>query len=314
MPFNQKNILVVGAGSIGQRHIRNLETLGVGTMAVCDINQDKLEKVKQTYQVEVFDNLSSALEEQRDAVFICTPSSSHIEIALRVAQKNIPLFIEKPLADNLEEAKYFYAQLKEKDLPVMIGYNLSFHPQFKKIKQMLEQGAIGKVWGVRAEFGQYLPDWHPNSDYTKEYSAQKSLGGGVVLDDVHEINSLYELFGEVNQVFALANHVSDLKIDTEDYAEMIFWFENGIVGQIHMDYLQRDASRWLKIIGENGTIYWDLKKSELKTFSVANNQWQVDTLDSFDFNQTYLLEIQHFFGSLDKGEKPQPNIDQGSKH
>ncbi len=261
MPFNQKSILVVGVGSIGQRHIRNLKTLGVGTIAVCDISKEKLEQVVKEYQVKVFDNLQTALAEKWDGVLICTPSSSHIEIATEVAQKNIPLFIEKPLADNLEQAESFYNLIKEKDLPVMIGYNLSFHPQFKKIKQLLEQGIIGKVWGVRAEFGQYLPDWHPEADYQTEYSAQKRLGGGVVLDDVHEINSLYELFGGVNQVFAFANKVSDLKIDTEDYAEMIFWFENGVVGQIHMDYLQRDASRWLKIIGEKGTIYWDIKKT-----------------------------------------------------
>lgn len=313
MLFNQKKLLIIGAGSIGQRHLRNLIKLGIKDIAVFDINKEKLEQVVKEYKVKVFDSLQLALLKKWDGAFICTPASSHIEIATLVAKNNIPLFIEKPLADNLEQAESFYNLVKEKNLPVMIGYNLSFHPQFKKIKQMLEQRVIGKIWGVRAEFGQYLPDWHPQENYEQGYSAQKKLGGGIILDDIHEINSLYELFGEVSRVFAFAGKVSDLKIDTEDYTEMIFWFKNDIVGNIHMDYLQRDAQRWLKIIGEKGTIHWDLKKHQLKTFSVSNNKWQVDTLGSFDFNQTYIEEIKYFLECIDSKKEPQPDIEQGKQ-
>ncbi len=301
MPIkNNLRILVVGAGSIGSRHIKNLKALGVEHIGIVD---PVLGLPSYT--------LKEALKERWDAVFICSPSSTHLKIALAIAKRKIPMFIEKPLSHNSSGL----AQLKKAGQnikPIMIGYNIDFHPQFQKIQAILKKKTLGKIWGTRAEFGYYLPDWHPETDYSKSYSAQRKLGGGILLDDIHEINSLHNLFGPVKNVFGLAARQGNLKIDAEDYVEIILRFQNGIVGQIHMDYLQRGHSRHLKIIGENGTLIWDLTNAKLDLFLASSKKWQtINQIKNFDWNTTYLEEAKEFLRRLKQKQNPQNNLSRG---
>ena len=293
-------ILVVGAGSIGQRHIKNLKTLSVGHIGIID---PVLGLPSYT--------LKEALKEKWDAVFICSPSSTHLKIALEVAKTKIPMFIEKPLSHTLKGLTQLQ-KVSQNTKPVMVGYNIDFHPQFKRIQDILKKKTLGKIFGVRAEFGYYLPDWRANTDYSKSYSAKKELGGGILLDDIHEINLLYNLFGPVKNVFGLVQKQSDLKIDVEDYVEMILKFENGIIGQIHMDYLQRNYSRHLKIIGEKGTLIWDLGNAKLDLFLSLNKKWQTtDEIKDFDWNETYLAEVKEFLNCLKLNKNPESDLQRG---
>ncbi len=307
MQNKQYKILVVGAGSIGQRHIKNLKALGVDNLAVVD----PVIKNGKAQPFTVFAGLKEALKENWSAVFICSPSSTHLKIALEVAKRQIPMFIEKPISHTLAGLARLQ-NLAKSIKPIMIGYNIDFHPQFKKIQAILKEKTLGKIWGVRAEFGYYLPDWRVNSDYSKSYSAKKELGGGILLDDIHEINSVYNLFGPVKKTFGLLEKQSDLKINTEDYVEIILWFENGMIGQIHMDYLQRDYSRHLKIIGEKGILIWDLKKAKIDLYSSVSRKWKtIDKINDFDWNTTYLEEAREFLKCLKTKKNPQSDLNRG---
>ncbi|MDD4990295.1 MAG: Gfo/Idh/MocA family oxidoreductase [Candidatus Pacebacteria bacterium] len=300
MPINAYKILVVGAGSIGQRHLKNLKALGVNNLAVVD----PAIKNGKAQPFIVFAGLKEALKEKWNAVFICSPSSTHLKIALEVAKTKTPMFIEKPVSHTL--AGLVKLQNLAKSIkPIMVGYNIDFHPQFQKIQAILKKKTLGKIWGVKAEFGYYLPDWRPKTDYSQSYSAKKALGGGILLDDIHEINLVCNLFGPVKNCFGLTKKQSDLKINTEDYAEIILQFQNGIIGQIHMDYLQRDYSRHLKIIGEKGTLIWDLGLAKLDLFLTSNKKWKtIDKIPKFDWDTTYLEETKEFLKCLAAKKNP----------
>lgn len=304
-------ILIIGGGSIGQRHLRNLKKIGIKEIGVVEINKKKIEDIAEKYRVETYKELKNALKEKWDAIFICTPPATHTKIAIIAIKKETPIFIEKPLSNNLRNIKFLIKTIKINKVPAMVGYNLNFHPQLREIKKILKKKLLGKIWGTRAEFGQYLPDWHPWEDYRSGYSAQKRLGGGIILDDIHEIDYLYHLFGKIKKISALAEKISNLKIDTEDYAELTLWFKNGILGEIHMDYLQRIPVRNLKIIGEKGTLIWDIRESELRYFLIKNKKWHSKKIKNFDFNQTYLKEIKYFLSCIRNHTKPQPDLNRG---
>ena len=304
-------VLIIGGGSIGQRHLMNLKNLGIKKISVFDSDNKKRKEIEKKHRVNTYTNINLALKENWDIVFICTPPSTHIKIALKLIEKKVPIFIEKPLSNDLKNIPNLIKKINKYKIPVMIGYNLNFHPQIQEIKKILQKNILGKIWGSRVEYGQYLPDWRPCQDYKKSYSAQKKLGGGIVLDDIHEIDYLYYLFGKVNKIFGLVEKISNLKINTEDYAEIILWFKNGPVGEIHMDYLQRVASRNIKIIGEKGTLTLDLKKSELSYFLLKDKKWHVKKIKNFDYNQTYIREIKHFLKCIKNKKSPEPNINRG---
>lgn len=306
--------LVVGCGSIGQRHIRNLRELGEKEIIGCDIDQDKLSEIEQKYGVmETFIDFKQALKKKPEAVLVCTSNVSHVPTALTAVENNCHVFVEKPLSHNLDGVDKLIERASEKGVVLMVGFNLRFHPNLLRIKDLLDERSIGKVICARAEIGQYLPEWHPWEDYRKSYSAQKALGGGIVLDAVHELDYIRWFLGEVREVFCLAGKLSNLEIDTEDIAEVLLRFKNETIAEVHMDYIQRSYSRSCQIIGDKGTILWDFNKSTVKLYSIENKQWQNFVERNFDFNRTYLNEIRHFIKCIRDGEKPPVDGKEGKR-
>lgn len=297
------HFLVVGCGSIGQRHIRNLIALGY---KVCGCEKDLLRarQVKKIYGIETFTDLEEALTKEYNGVFICTPTNSHITISIEIAKRGINLFIEKPFSNSLEKIDELLTIVNKKHLVVLVGCNTRFLPSFKLTKRLIDENKIGKILSVKAECGFYLPYWHPYEDYSKEYSANKDLGGGVIFDDIHEIDSLYWLFGEVKEVFCFADKVSNLDIDTEDLAEIFLKFKSGIIAQIHLDYLQRTYRRYYKFIGEKGIVIWDFIKQNVELYSKRTNQWKVYQ-ESIYINREIMFidEVKHFISCIKDKER-----------
>ena len=109
----------------------------------------------------------------------------------------------------------------QRRLVLMVGYNFRFYPPLQAMRQALVEGCIGRLISLRAEAGQYLPDWRPGSDYRQGASARRELGGGVVLELSHELDYIRWLGGEVESVGALVGKLSDLEIEVEDTAEIV---------------------------------------------------------------------------------------------
>ena len=316
MQEHSQKILIIGGGSIGQRHLRNLLALGFKDIFVADINKKKLDEIEKQYKIKIFIDYRNALKENWDAVFICTPPVFNIKIASEIlsAEKNkCAIFIEKPLSNNLAGVPSLIKKAQKYRVPIMIGYNLRFHPLIIKTKDILDKKLLGKIYCVRSEMGQYLPDWHPWEDYRRGYSANKKLGGGIVLDDIHDIDYLCWFFGDVNKVSGLVEKVSNLEINTEDYADIMFYFKNGVIGQMHMDYLQRAPSRSFKVIAEKGTLICDIVNRELKYFLAKDKKWHSYKLKNFDYNQTYVEEVKYFMDCAANNKIPESDIVNGYK-
>lgn len=300
------DFLVVGCGSIGQRHIRTLQALGHKVLG-CEKDVSRRKKVGQTYGINVCADLNEALSQSYDGALVCTPTSLHIPQAIEIAKKGIHLFIEKPLANSLDRFDELSSIVAQKNLVVLVGCNTRFLPSLKLAKQLIEDKKIGKVLSVRIECGFYLPYWHPDEDYRSEYSANKSLGGGVIFDDIHELDSLYWLFGEIESVFCYADKISDLEIDTEDVAEIFLKLRSGAIAQIHLDYLQRTYRRSYQFIGEKGVIIWDYITQKIKLYLTEPNQWTVfqENINT-DRDVMFLDELGHFVNCI-KGKEQSIN-------
>ncbi len=304
--------LVVGCGSIGQRHIRNLAELRVGKILVYDVRPDRMAHVTRDFGVESVECLESAWELRPDVALIAVPTSMHVPLALEAAERGCHLFIEKPLSDRLDGLDRLLGVVQEKELVTLVGCNIRFHPGLATVKELLTKGAIGRVVAVRPEVGQYLPDWHPWEDYRQGYSAQGALGGGVILDAIHEIDYVRWLFGEVDKVACFSGKLSQLEIDTEDTAAILLRLANGIIGEIHMDYVQRAYSRTCHIIGDEGTIRWDYTAGEVRWYAATTGEWEVfGNPAGWESNQMYLDEIKHFLRCLAGEEKSILDVFQG---
>ncbi len=299
--------LVVGCGSIGKRHIGNLLKLKADVIAF-DIKEGPRRDVESKYGIRTLARLEEAWDLNPDIAFITAPTSLHIPLAQVAAEHGCHLFIEKPLSDSMEGVDRLLDTVKAKRLTTLVGCNLRFHPGLAKVKEVVESGGIGRVVAARAEVGQYLPDWHPWEDYRMGYSASRQMGGGIILDAIHEIDYVRWLVGEVESVACFAGKLSRLEIETEDTAGILLRLRGGAIGEIHMDYVQRAYSRSCRVIGDGGTIEWDYVGGSISQYSPEQRAWTSSANPpGWETNQMYLDETLHFLRCLE-GEKPQLDI------
>lgn len=305
-------ILVVGCGSIGRRHIRNLKTLEVEDIIAHDTQPERCHEVEQQYGVKAYNKLQEALAEKPEVALICTPTSRHMPPALSAARSGCHLFIEKPLSHSLDNVKKLLQIVAQKNLTTLVGCNMRFHPGIALMKELLDRKSVGRVVCARVQSGQYLPDWHPREDYRQGYSANEFLGGGVILDGIHEIDYITWFLGEVSQVFCFSGKLSSLEIDTEDTAEILLQFRSGPIAEVHLDYIQRSYGRSCQFIGEEGTILWDFNDRQVMVYSAQTNEWQVFPEEpDYDTNQMYVEEMKHFIDCLEGKTQPTQDISQG---
>jgi len=295
------NVLVIGGGSIGQRHLRNLLTVPGLTVEACTRNA----AVGSTLGVRTYRALADAWESRPAAAVIANVTNEHVPTALAAAERGCHLLIEKPLSHALEGI----AELKEardrRKLIVLVGCNMRFHPALRAVKQALDEKAVGRVLAVEAHCGSYLPDWRPGRDYRTSYSAREAQGGGVVLDLIHEIDYLYWLFGEVRAVAAFVDKRSALDLDCEDVADILLRFECGLVAQVHLDYVQRPPTRGCRIVGEDGTLVWNDGQGQvvrLKPGLPDRVLWATPV--GYDRNDMYMDEARHFLDCIQSGSAP----------
>ena len=306
--------LVIGCGSIGKRHISNLIALNAGAILAFDVREDRRREVESQFDVEAVDNLEDAWERNPYVALITAPTSMHVPLALQAAEHGCHLFIEKPLSDRLEGVDPLLEIVREQNLVTLVGCNMRFHPGLMTVKKLLEEGTVGRVVAARIEVGQYLPDWHPWEDYRQSYSARRDLGGGVILDAIHEIDYIRWMLGEVEAVACFAGKLSHLEIETEDTAAILLRFVSGAIGEVHMDYVQRAYSRTCQIIGDEGTIRWDYTAGEVRWYSAAACEWQVfANPPGWKSNQMYLEEMRHFLRCLAGEEEPALDVFEGTE-
>jgi predicted dehydrogenase len=297
-------VLVIGYGSIGKRHVNNLRKFKQIKISVCSKNKEALQLEKKN--ISVYTTIEKALEEKYNVGFICNETSLHVETAIKLAKKDLHIFLEKPLSNSLKNTSTLFKIIKKKKLITMIGHNMRFHEGIKMMKEMIDKNEIGKIISASVENGSYIPDWHPLENYQKSYASRKKFGGGVVLTQIHEIDYLYWFFGKVNEVFAITGKLSDLQIDVEDYCASVLKFKNKIIVELHLDYFQTPSKRTCAIIGTKGQIKWDWKNDYVQIFK--NKKWMTKKYKKIDQNKMYVDEIIYFLDCVKKKKVPKNSI------
>lgn len=288
-------ILIAGYGSIGRRHLRNIKTLGHKNFVLYRSDKSTLPE-DEIKNIPVEFNLKKALAHKPFATIIANPTALHMPVALAAAKAGSHIFLEKPISHNLNGIRDLQRLVLKKNLVVSVGFQFRFHPGLQKIKKLLEKNAIGKIVSVQTHWGEYLPGWHPWENYHKSYAAKKKLGGGVLLTLCHPFDYLRWLIGEVESVAALTSKKGGLGIDVEDTADVLLNFKSGVIGNVHLDYLEKPSEHSIKIIGQNGIIRW-------------NSSEPYD----FDRNKMFIDEMRHFLSCIKRNKKPLCTLDDGIK-
>lgn len=302
--------LIAGFGSIGRRHLRNLLALGERDILLYRSRRSTLPE-DEIAEFPVETDLQAALAHRPDAVIISNPTALHLDVAIPAAEAGCHILMEKPISHTLERVDELRAALQRGGGCMVVGFQFRFHPTLRLADRLLKEGAIGEVQSARVHWGEYLPNWHPWEDYRQGYAARPELGGGVIRTLCHPFDYLRWLLGDVSALWAFASNAG-LNLPVEDTAEVGLRFANGVIGSVHVDYLQQPAVHTLEVIGTAGTLRWNNTDASLSVYNPTAQNWnQYSAPEGFDRNWLFLDELRHFLAVARGEEQPLCSLEDG---
>ena len=300
-------VLIVGQGSSGKRHLKLAKEL---------LPNSEIKVFRSTRNSESTEINTQILITKEEVIafkptiaILANPSPLHIEFASLLASIGTHMLIEKPLSHSSVGVSEFLSLCKERSIVVSLGYNLRFLPSLLEFKSYLDQNLVGQVLSVRSVAGQYLPNWRPMMDYRESVSAQRILGGGVLLELSHELDYLIWIFGEIEWVSATVSKQSNLEIDVEDLAQLNMGIKgrtNGsqIFCSLVLDFIRRDQTRQCYAIGEIGTLRWDGISGKVDVYKDSLSGWETLFSDVSNVDMTYRAEWENFLQSVLDNKAP----------
>ena len=292
--FNNTSVpvVVLGAGSIGERHIRNLWHLNFRNILVYRQRNLPFRNIGPA-QVTVFTNWDDVVALQPFAAIICTPTAQHLQQVYDCLHAGIHVLVEKPLAHKLFNRHDLNDLVQQKNTLLQVGYMLRYHPLLQQVKAFIEAGTYGNVLNVQTYWGEYLPDWHSWEDYRKSYAAQKD-GGGAALTLSHDVDVVNWLMSATPVAYHnMFNHASKLDVTADSACDIMMVYANKTTAHVHVNFHQRVTQRWYKIVFDNAVIDIDYVHSSITIatpFSTTTNK-----LNQFDRNDLFVDELADFF-------------------
>lgn len=293
-------IVIAGLGNIGRRHIRLLRARFPHAQIMA-LRHECSNDVIPEADICVT-SLNEAIAFAPQIAIISTPASHHAVPAIALGRAGVHLLVEKPMAATLEMANAMAETARQAGVKVQIGYNLRYVESLSIFREAIYAGTAGRISSVRAEVGQYLPDWRPGIDWRNTVSAREDLGGGVLLELSHEIDYLRWIFGGVDSVQGWLGYNGPLELNVEDTVHAILHFVGSTprnqagaapVANLTLDFIRRDPVRRCVAIGDEGTLEWDGVASRVCLFDTNGEQHVLyDRKPSRD--ASYALQLEAF--------------------
>lgn len=293
-------VLIIGLGSIAQKHIASILKLVPETLFYAlrsNVNSSIQDNIENIYDI-------NDTPKDIKCIIISNPTSLHASTINKVIFFNKPIFIEKPIFDRIDENIDLVKLFQKNNIKTYIACNLRFHPSIKFLKNFMEKTSK-KIYEVNVYCGSYLPSWRANTNYAESYSAKKNMGGGVHLDLIHELDYVIWLFGLPINYSSKKRKVSQLQIDSYDFSSYNLEY-NSFSISIILNYYRIEPKRDIEIIFED-----DVYKCDLLSSKITNSKNEVIFIDKdFHINDTYLKQADYFIKNINILDPYMNNIEE----
>jgi len=311
-PKEQKHILIIGSGSVGKRHARNLGAFGCSISCV-DPRKDRLDELASEIKVQgTFSTIEEALDkaENLHGVVVASPPRFHIDQSIASLEKGLPVFLEKPVSPHLNEALRLQECVNATGIPLLLGYTWRWWEPLRYVRRLLKSNEIGNLLHVQFVMSAHLEDWHPWEKIQDFFMSSLELGGGALLDESHWPDLMLWLFGMPVNVFARIDKISSLDIETDDNVDMVVCYSEGPTVSIHLDLYGRPHEKKIIFVGEKGTIRWTADPNQVAVGYGMEQQWKITNYDC-ERNDMFVAAAAEFLEILDGGSVRTCSIDDG---
>ncbi len=297
-----KRVLVVGAGSIGERHTRCILATKRAEVSICDINDTLRQKVADKYKInKSYSDFTSAIGEGHDAAVIATPAHLHVPMAQQAAESNLHLLIEKPLSVSCEGIDHLDKTTRERKLVVGVAYVFRLYPVLAAMKKAIDSGRFGRPLHITVTSGQHFPTYRPA--YREIYYTSHTTGGGAIQDGLtHLINAVSWLAGPVDRLVADCAHQVLDGVDVEDTVNVLTR-HGDVLASFSLNQHQAPNEGTITVVCERGTLRSEFHHNRMRWMMEPETEWQEESWPDFERDHGFISQANTFFDVIDgKGE------------
>lgn len=303
------DVLVLGVGSIGERHTRCFLEAGAN-VAICEINEGLRRQVADRYPLRAdYGDLGEALAAGHDAAVVATPASHHIAAAQQLADAGVHLLIEKPLAVDEQGIEQLLQTVDEKGLVAAVAYVYRAHPALAAVRETLRGEKFGKPIELVAVAGQHFPTYRPA--YADTYYRDRATGGGAVQDALtHIVNAAEWLIGPADRVVADIAHLALANVEVEDTVHAIAR-HGEVLASYTLNQHQAPNETTLSVVCQRGTVRIEFHNQLWKTMAEPEGAWEEHPIELPSRDALFIAQARHFIEAVVGRAEPACTIEQG---
>lgn len=291
-------ILIVGTGSIGERHLRCFLATGRARVAVCEIDAELRSRIESSYPVSRIDaGFPEALSASPEAVVIATPAHLHVAMALEAASAGCHLLIEKPLSIGFEGVPELGEMVVHRQLVAHVAYVLRHYPVVAALKHALEKNSLGKPLHLTAVSGQHFPTCRPA--YGDVYYARHETGGGAIQDSLtHLLDAGQWFLGPITRFTGDAAHLCLPGVEVEDTVNVLAR-HGDIMASYHLNQHQYPDETTITVVSGKGTLRAELHEKRLRFMDRPGDAWKDTAWPDFKRDDAFVTQANVFLDAIE---------------
>ena len=308
----EQHVLVVGAGSIGERHVRCFLATGRARVSVVEVKSDLRAQVASRYpQATAYDSIEAALKGGVDAAVIATPAAMHVAQATHLVGRGIHVLIEKPLSVSTDGVDALRELARERGVAVSVGYVYRAHAALAEMRQAIASGRFGEPVELVAVCGQHFPLYRPA--YAQTYYTKHETGGGAVQDALtHVINAGEWLVGPIDRVVADLAHQVLEGTDVEDAAHVLARHRGGDVPASYcLNQHQAPNELTITVVCRRGTARFESHASRWRSMTEPGGEWTDHGGAPLERDTLFVRQANAFLDATNGAAAPACSLDEG---
>jgi predicted dehydrogenase len=295
--MSQHRILVIGVGSIGERHVRCFLATGRATVSIVETNESLAGDASRRYAVQSFRDIESALSQQPTAAVIATPAPWHVPQSTTLLQAGLHVLIEKPLSIAVDGVCELKALADERDLTAAVAYVYRAFPVLAAMRQAIKSGRFGTPRQLTAVCGQHFPTYRPA--YREIYYADRKKGGGAIQDALTHIINLGEwLVGPIHRLVADAAHLALPGVDVEDTVHVLTR-QGDVLGCYSLNQHQAPNESVISVMCDRGTVRCEIHNNRWLWMDKPASEWHEEPFGPTERDAAFVAQANAFLDSIE---------------
>lgn len=290
-------VLIIGTGSIGERHLRCFLATGRAQLSFVEINAALRGAIAERYASRAFADLDAALADPPDVAVICTPAPLHVPLAQRLAEAGIHVLIEKPLSASLDGIDRLRQTVAARRIVAGVAYVYRCHPHLQALRAAIHSGRFGKPVELIAVSGQHFPTFRPA--YRDIYYKDRAGGGGAIQDALtHLVNAGEWLLGPVERLVVDAAHQVLEGVTVEDTVHLLARHRS-VLGSYSLNQHQAPNENSVTVVCERGTVRWEAHEHRWRWMQKPGDAWHDETISPLERDTIFIAQAHAFLDAVE---------------